>query len=369
MDFFLLLLVLGLVIFGLIMIYSSSFIYAQERTGNGYAFIQKQMICAVLGFFALIVTYQVDYRHWYKLVYPVLGLSLLALVLVEWSPLGVKVGGAKRWLSLGILNFQPAELVKFGVILFVSRQLVRNKDRLATFSGGLLANLIVPMPLMIMILFQPDLGSTVIIACVIWALMFLAGVPMGYLWSALMCGAMATAALIFSSGYRQARFFSFVDPWQDPNGKGFQILQSLAGLHNGGVWGVGLGNGKEKLFFLPEAHNDFIFAVMGEELGFVGVILLVLTFVLLVIRGFKIAWKSYSEREDSFGFYLAAGITILLGTQAFLNMGVVMGMLPTKGLPLPFVSYGGTALLMNLCLVGVLLSISRGPRERRADLI
>ncbi|MBU6374750.1 MAG: FtsW/RodA/SpoVE family cell cycle protein, partial [Bdellovibrionales bacterium] len=206
---------------------------------------------------------------------------------------------------------------------------------------------------------QPDFGSTMVIVGVSFILLFLAGVPMGFVGGMLALGASAAAFLVMSSGYRRARLMAFLDPWQDPAGKGFQVLQSMVGLHSGSITGVGLGNGKEKLLFLPEAHNDFIFSVIGEELGFVGVAAVIICFLVLVYRGLLVARRCRETRGDYFGMLLASGITLLLALQGMINMAVVMGLVPTKGLALPFISYGGSALVVDLFAVGVLLNISR----------
>jgi cell division protein FtsW len=220
----------------------------------------------------------------------------------------------------------------------------------------------VPLPALLLLLLQPDFGTTVMITIVIFALMFMAGVPKRYLASALFLAAIAGLGLALGSAYRRQRLMTFMDPWRDPGGKGFQIIQSLVGLHNGRVWGVGLGNGKEKLFYLPEAHNDFIFSVIGEELGFLGIAGVLLLYLVFVYRGLRIAFNVQKIYNDRFGMLLATGITLALGLQGFVNMAVVMGLLPTKGLTLPFISYGGSALLVDLVAVGVLLSIARGPQ-------
>ncbi len=202
------------------------------------------------------------------------------------------------------------------------------------------------------------------ITIVIFILMFLAGVPKKYLAMALGLAVIAGAYLALGTPYRRQRVMTFIDPWRDPGGKGFQILQSLLGLHHGGLFGVGLGNGKEKLFYLPEAHNDFIFAVIGEELGFVGVACVIAAYLFFLHRGLKIAWECHRKYQDLFGMLLAAGITLALGLQGFVNMAVVLGLVPTKGLTLPFISYGGSALLVDLFAVGVLLSVGRGPQSK-----
>lgn len=362
-DFFLLLTVLSMVLFGLLMVYSSSFIYAQERAGDGLAFIKKQMLFAILGWGALVAACRVDYRCWSRWAYPVLGGAVLLLAAVFIPGLGNRAGGAQRWLHLGPLGFQPGEFAKFAVIFFVAQQLDRKKERLHTLAAGMFSHILLPLPALILLMAQPDFGTTVMIVTVIFMMMFLAGVPKRYLFTALAVAIAVGTFFALGTAYRRARVMTFLNPWNDPSGKGFQIIQSMLGLHNGSLTGVGLGNGKEKLFYLPEAHNDFIFAVIGEELGFLGILAVVCAYLYFIYRGFKIAWNCHSQYQDLFGMLLACGITLSLGLQGFVNMAVVMGLLPTKGLTLPFISYGGSAILVDLFAVGVLLSVARGPQR------
>jgi cell division protein FtsW len=275
---------------------------------------------------------------------------------------GSRVGGAQRWINLGVFNLQPGEFAKFAVLIFVSRLLERKSDRLSKFVPGMVSPFFIALPVFGLLLAQPDFGTTAMIAVVIFLLMFIGGVPKRYMSGALVLGAAAGSALVMSSAYRRARLSAYMDPWSDPAGKGFQIIQSLTGLQNGQVFGAGLGNGKEKLFYLPEAHNDFIFAVVGEELGFIGVMAVVAAYLYFIYRGLKIAWDCWERYQDRFGMLLASGITLALGLQGFVNMAVVLGLLPTKGLTLPFISYGGSALLIDLFAVGILLGVARGPR-------
>jgi cell division protein FtsW len=357
--------VIALVLFGLIMVYSSSFIYAQERTGDGFAFIKKQLAFAAFGFFAMTFAIRTPYRRWAEKAYPVALVSTALLAVVLIPGVGSRVLGAQRWLRLGPISVQPAEIAKFAMILFVAAQLERKSDRLNRFVPGVLSNFIIPLPAMALLLLQPDFGSTVMITVVIFLMMFLAGVPKRWLGGIVLLGGAAASALVLGSAYRRARLMTFLDPWQDPLGKGFQVLQSMLGVHNGSIFGVGLGNGKEKLFYLPEAHNDFIFAVIGEELGFIGILGVIAAFCFFLYRGLRIAHECWERRQDRFGAVDATGITLALGLQGFVNMGVVLGLLPTKGLTLPFVSYGGSALVVDLFAVGILLSISRGNGSAR----
>jgi cell division protein FtsW len=363
-DVLLLLTVIAMVAFGLIMVYSASFIYAQERTGDGFTFIRKQLVLGLAGFGALVCICRVDYRRWAAWAYPGLALAIALLAAVFIPGIGSRVGGAQRWLHIGHFGFQPGELAKFAVIFFVAASLDRKADRLGSLAAGLFGNFLVPLPALALLLAEPDFGTTVMIVVVIFALMYLAGVPKRTLVAALGCAAIVGVALALGTPYRRARVMTYLDPWRDPGGKGFQIIQSLVGLHNGRVWGTGLGNGKEKLFFLPEAHNDFIFAVIGEELGFLGIAVVVAAYLYFTYRGLRIAYECRRKYQDRFGMLLAAGITLALGGQGFVNMCVVLGLLPTKGLTLPFISYGGSALLVDLLAVGVLLSIARGPQRK-----
>jgi len=348
-----------MVLFGLLMVYSSSFIYAEERTGDGYLYIKKQLLYAALGIMGFLVSSRVPHQRWYQWAPAALFTVLTMLVLVMIPGVGARAGGAQRWISLGIFRFQPAELAKLVGVMFVGRQLVRHQRELSDFRKGIIAPVALLIPVMILLLLQPDFGSTALLAGTAFVLMYVAGVRPLFLFGGLFGGIGAAAVLVVTSPYRMARVMTFLDPWRDPAGKGFQVIQSMLGLHNGSLLGQGLGNGKEKLFFLPEAHNDFIFAVIGEELGFIGVTAVIVAYILFIYRGLKISWIALNQRGDRFGFYLGSGISLLLGLQAFINMGVVMGLLPTKGLTLPFISYGGSALTLNLAAIGILYSISK----------
>ena len=361
-DVALLILVVAMVLFGLLMVYSSSFIFAEERTGDGFTFIKKQLLYAVMGFGALFMASRIPHQRWYQWA-PLAVFTVLAMLVAVMIPgVGSRVGGAQRWINLGLFRFQPAELAKLVGVMFVARQLVRHQRELHDFRKGIIAPVALLLPMMALLLLQPDFGSVALLVGTTFVLMYLSGVrPLFLFGGAFGAGALG-ALLIATSPYRLARVMTFLDPWRDPAGKGFQVIQSMLGLHNGSLFGQGLGNGKEKLFFLPEAHNDFIFSVIGEELGFVGVVGVITAYVLFIYRGLKISWIALNERQDRFGFYLGCGISLLLGLQAFINMGVGMGLLPTKGLTLPFISYGGSALTLNLLAIGILYSISKANR-------
>jgi cell division protein FtsW len=351
-----------MVAFGLLMVYSASFIYAQEKLGDGFSLIRKQLVYAALGFMGLWSGYRIPYETWKKYAYPGLGLAIFLLILVFVPGVGLKQGGAQRWIHFWRAQFQPGEFAKFAVIFFIAYQLDKKFERIDRITAGILSQFVTPLPVFLLLLLQPDFGTTVMITLVIFCLMFLAGVPSKYLSVTLLSGVAVGGWLALGTGYRRIRLMTFVDPWSDPGGKGFQILQSFVGLHNGRFWGVGLGNSKEKLLYLPEAHNDFIFSVIGEELGFIGIVGVVLAYLYFIYCGLRIASDCYKLSQDRFGMLLAAGITLALGLQGFVNISVVLGLVPTKGLTLPFISYGGSALLVDLFAVGVLLNVGKRSR-------
>ena len=286
---------------------------------------------------------------------PLLGLAILLLVLVLIPGLGVSVNGSRRWLRLGPLSFQPAELAKLALVVYLATFLARKRDELHDFWRGIVPPLAVGGTLAGLVLLQPDLGNCLTLLVLTVGLLFLAGARTRWL-AMLAVPALPLAVLaVWMAPYRMRRVFAFLDPWQDPRGSGFQIIQSWLALGGGGTFGRGIGESKQKLFYLPEAHTDFIFAIIGEELGFAGATLVVLLFAVLIWRGLRIGLHA----ADPFGAYLALGITVLVATQTLVNLGVVTGLLPTKGLPLPFLSFGGSALLMTMVATGVLLNISQ----------
>ncbi len=358
-DFVLFAFVCALVIFGMIMVYSSSFILAQERYGDGFAFIKKQLAFGTVGFGALILALKVPVSFWKKNAPRFFGGAVLLLLAVLIPGVGSKIGGASRWIVLPFFSIQPAEVAKLAAVFYTAWMLERKKTELHRFVPGVVSPYIGVGLLMMLLLAQPDFGSTAIIGIVVFLMLLIAGVRAHFLTLMVVVGGALGSLLILAAPYRRARLMTFLDPWQDPLGKGFQVLQSMLALHNGGISGMGLGNGKEKLFYLPEAHNDFLFAVIGEELGFLGAISVLSLFGLILYRGMKISHRYFEEKNDLFGSLLAAGITLALVLQAFVNMGVVVGALPTKGLTLPFLSYGGSALIVNLFSIGILLRISK----------
>jgi cell division protein FtsW len=303
---------------------------------------------------------------WKKLSIPMLACMLLLLALVLVPSLGVSAKGARRWLRIGPLSVQPAEMVKLVAVIFMAAYLVRKGDKITLFRDGLLPALIVIGLLSGLVLLEPDLGTVLVLGLVTVGMCFLAGARLSHLLALGLCAIPIVLGLVLGSSYRRQRLMTFLAPWKDASDAGFQITQSFLAFGSGGPFGVGLGEGKQKLYFLPEAHTDFVLALVGEELGFIGTAVVTLLFAFFVWRGFQIAARA----RVPFGRYLGMGITLLIGGQALVNAAVVTGLLPTKGLTLPFVSYGGSSLVVSLTGVGILLSISRdrhagGPRSGR----
>ena len=354
-DLWLFAVALVLVSTGVVMVYSASAIVAADRFRDPYFFLKRQVFWAALGCGALWVALRTDYRRLEKLVLPLLLVAAVLLVLVLVPGLGVSINGSRRWLRLGPLSFQPAELAKLALVLYLAAFLARRRETLNDAWQNLVPPPTVSGVLAGLVLLQPDLGSAVTLLVLTVGLLFLAGARAQWL-ALLGVAALPLAAIaVWMAPYRMRRIFAFLDPWQDPRGSGFQIIQSWLAFGSGGLLGRGIGESRQKLFYLPEAHTDFIFAIVGEELGFAGATVVVVLFAALIWRGLRIGLRA----AEPFGAYLALGITVLVATQTLVNLGVVTGMLPTKGLPLPFLSFGGSALLVTMLSTGVLLNISQ----------
>ncbi|MAQ14885.1 MAG: putative lipid II flippase FtsW [Sandaracinus sp.] len=349
--------VVALVAFGVVMVYSASAVFADSRYDDPFHFLVRQSIFATLGLGVCFTVARFDYHGYRRFTYPVLAGAVLLLLIVVLG-FGRAAGGAARWIQLGPINVQPAEMAKLSIILWLAYSLSKKAEQIRSFEIGFLPHAMVAGFLMLLCLKQPDFGSAVMIGLLTFTLLFTAGARLGYLLGAILLAAPAVYALIAFSPYRMRRIQAFLEPFEHRYGIGYQIAESLMSFGAGGATGVGIGDSRQKLLFLPEAHTDFISAIVGEELGFLGISLLLLTYVLLVVRGLRAAHQA----ADDYGAYLAVGITVFLGMQAFTNLAVAMGMLPTKGLVLPFMSYGGSSLLVNCAAVGILLNVSR-PRD------
>jgi len=346
---------LVLALIGLVMVFSASAVVAGNRFQDSIYFLKRHLAWLAFGFLLLQLASRMDYMVWKRLALPALGLTAVLLVLVLIPSIGVMAKGARRWIRMGPISVQPAEMLKLAVILYLAAYLAKRGDRLTEFTAGFLPPLIVVGLLAGLVLLEPDLGTVVVIGLVTYALLFLAGARLSHLFSLVPVALAGGALMVWRSPYRVQRLMTFFDPGKDPTGAGFQVNQSFLAFGSGGAFGVGLGEGQQKLFFLPEAHTDFVLALVGEELGLVGTVSIMALFVLLVLKGFQIAGRA----RDPFGRHLAFGITLLIGFQALINAGVATGLLPTKGLTLPLVSYGGSSLVVSLLAIGILLSISR----------
>lgn len=345
-----------MVAFGVVMVYSASAVFARQVLHDGAYFLGRQVTYALMGLTAMGVFAAVDYRLLRKLTYPMLAATFALLIIVV-AGFGHSGGGAARWLRLGPINIQPAEIAKLSLIVWLAHSLSKKQEKIRSFSVGFLPHLLMAGMLMGLCLKQPDFGSAVVLLLLTFTMLFVAGVRTGYILAAVLSALPIAVHLVMGTDYRRRRWMAFLDPFalQNRRGISYQLVESLLSFGAGGVSGVGLGDSRQKLFFLPEAHTDFIGAIIGEELGFIGICGLITAYGVLIWRGVRTALKA----PDDHGTYLAFGITTLLGLQAIINLGVAMGELPTKGLTLPFISYGGSSLIIDLAAVGILLSISR----------
>ena len=343
-DAALILVVLGLLGLGLIMVYSASSALAAKTYGSDVFFLKKQACFAMIGLAALILFRFVPYKVYKLGAYPILFLAIGLLVVLLASGLGIKANGAVRWLPAGPVNFQPSELAKIAIIIYLAYSMAKKGDKMRDFSVGIIPHIIVATLVACLMLAQPDFGTAALMIGVVGLMLFAGGARIVHL---MVLGASAVpflCLLVFGASYRLNRIMTFLNPWENQTGDGYQITHSLMAFGSGGFSGVGIGNGFQKLFYLPEPHTDFVFSVIGEELGLWGVGIVITLYSLLVWRGLAVA----NRTEDDFGKYLAFGITAAIGLQAFVNMAVTMGLLPTKGLALPFISYGGSSLLFNM---------------------
>jgi len=346
--------VLFLVGIGIVMVYSASSALALKRFGSDYYFLRKQAIFALLGIVALIICRRIPYRFYRSLTYPFLVLAFILLIATQFSGFGHSAGGSARWLRFGSFSLQPSEFARFALVIFLAYSMNKKTERLKEFSVGFLPHVLVLCALTALIIRQPDFGSVIILCAMTWIMLFVGGVPVLHLISSLALFILPIAYFfLFNAEYRIRRITSYLDPWQYPTDEGYQIIHSLMAFGTGGLWGTGIGKGYQKLFYLPEPHTDFIFSVIGEELGLLGVMVTIGLYSLILWRGITIARNA----KDPFGSLVAMGLTTAIGLQVCVNMGVALGLLPTKGLTLPFLSYGGTSLLINMASIGILMNI------------
>jgi cell division protein FtsW len=353
-DRWLFVVTLLLIFVGLVMVFSASAVMAKERYGSPYFFLLRQLGWAAIGVVVMVAAMTIDYRR-YKhpaVVFSCLGFTTLLLIAVFFTD---RSHHTHRWIHMGPFSFQPSELAKPALILFLAFFLADRVNAIEDWRNTIIPAVIPTLTFIGLITFQPDLGTAIACAAITVCVLFIAGMEMKYLAYGFLASIPALYLLIFRVAYRRARILAFLNPYADAQGHGFNIIQSMIAVSTGGITGVGLMEGKQKRFYLPEPHTDFIFAVTAEEVGLVGSAILITLFVIFLWRGIRTALKT----SDLFGRFLAVGITSMIVVQAFINISVVLGMMPTKGIPLPFISYGGTSLLCAMACVGVLLNISK----------
>ncbi len=343
-----------LVCLSIVMVYSASAVVAMERFQQPYLFLTKQLLWASLGFAILWVVMRVDYRLYREplFIWTSLAVVVVCLIAVLFSP---PVNSARRWFSIGGLGIQPSELAKLSAIFFIAALLERRLHRINELGYAVLPVGLVVGALVGLILLEPDFGTSMSLALIAGVMIFAAGLNYTYIFGAALALVPVIGFIAMGADYRRRRLLAFLDPWADPQGDGFQIIQSLIAVGTGGISGKGLMNGVQKLFYLPEPHTDFIFAVIAEEFGLIGTTLILVCFCIIAWRGLRVSLRA----PDSFGALLALGLTTMVAVQAFVNMSVVLGLAPTKGIPLPFISSGGSSLLINLIGMGVLLNVSQ----------
>ena len=353
-DLILLATALSLMFLGLSMVFISSNVMAQTNYGDPFYFVKRQGMYALLGLGALFLGRRINYQHYQRWAYPFLFLSLICLVLVFVPGIGGKVRGAARWLRLGPVALQPSEFAKIAVVIFLAYSFTRKQEKMKYFAIGFLPHMLVAGLFIGLIGIETDFGTALTLAAIVLTMLFVGGTRFTHI--ILSLGAVITLAIaaVLKDPKKFDRILSFLDPWKYGASVGYQLKQSLLAIGSGNIWGLGPGQSRAKLFYLPDAHTDFILAIFTEEIGFVGFLLVLALFTTLVIRGLRLSLKA----PDTFGSYLALGLTLVIGLPAAINMGVVSGILPTKGLSLPFLSYGGSSLMASMAAVGILLNIS-----------
>lgn len=345
---------MALVLFGIVMVFSASYIQASFKHNDGYFFLKRNIIYAILGFCGMIFTSKIDYKFWKQKSLPICIFTVICLILVL-TPIGIKANGARRWLGVGGATFQPSDVAKFVTIIITAKMIEKKYDNIKSLTKGVLPILIIPSIFFILIMLQPNMSTAGTLIIVLFIMLFVAGMNMKFVWSMMIAGAVLFVSLIIVEPYRLKRFTAFLDPFQDPLGSGYQVIQSLYAIGSGGLFGLGLGKSRQKYFYIPEPQNDFIFSIIGEELGLVGCIIVIMLFVILVYRCVKIALKT----KDLFACMVVIGIGAQIGIQAALNIAVATSSMPATGVALPFVSYGGTSLTVLMGEIGIVLNISK----------
>ena len=354
-DLILLFGVIVITIFGLVMIYSSSYVWAQYKFNNAYKFVITQGLFLIIGYMIMMIVMNIDYKKYLDKANIIFGVCFLLLILVLIPGIGSVRNGSRSWFGIGGFGIQPSEFAKLGMIIFTSKYLSYNEKGIKDIKRGVFPILVVLMLVFGLIMLQPDFGTGVVLVMSIVGLLFISGVDMSFFVKIGVLGLIGVVVLIIIAPYRMERIISFINPWSDPLGSGFQIIQSLYAIGPGGLLGLGFGKSIQKHFYLPEPQTDFIFSIISEEFGFLGILIVSSLFILIIYRGFRISKKC----EDRFGKYLAFGITFGLAFQTLLNLMVVVGLIPVTGVTLPFLSYGGSSLLITMLSMSILLNISK----------
>lgn len=350
--------ILALLGIGFIMVYSSSAVRGFIQYDDPFHYLKMEIMWVTMGLVAMFIAMRIDLRWVRQFAKPALFVAIALLIAVKIPGVGRTVNGAERWIGLGPMSIQPSEVIKLSMVLMMSHVLAINSHNIESFRKGVLPILALMGLIAGLIMLQPDLGTTLVIAGMTFFMLIAAGARVSHILALGGTGLGLVVAAIAAAPYRMRRIFAYLDPWADPLGNGYQTIQALLALGPGGLFGLGLGQSRQKFLYLPENHTDFIFAMIGEELGFIGATLVILLFFLFAWRGFRVAMRA----PDSFTGFLAVGLTAMVSIQAMINMGVVSGVLPVTGITLPFISYGGTSLVFTLLGVGVLLNISREAR-------
>ena len=358
-DYLLLIGIIIISIFGLIMIYSASYVWASYKFNDSYKFVKTQAIFLLIGYILMYILQRIPYYIYLKKANLIFILSFILLILVLIPGIGTIRNGSRSWFGIGGFGIQPSEFMKLGIIIFTSKYLSKNEKELSKIKKGVLPILFILIIVFGLIMLQPDFGTGVIIVITIITLLFISGVPINFFIKLSLLGIIGVVGLIIIAPYRIKRIISFLNPWSDPLGSGFQIIQSLYAIGPGGLLGLGLGNSIQKHFYLPEPQTDFIFAIISEEFGFIGILLISLLFILIIYRGLRISINC----NNKFGKYLSFGITFQLAFQTILNLMVVVGLIPVTGVTLPFISYGGSSLLITMISMSILLNISKYNEE------
>ena len=354
-DYLLFLAVITISIFGIIMIYSASYIWADYKFNDAFKYVKHQSLFFIIGVILMIIISKIDYKIYLKNSNKILLLCVILLILVAIPGIGTVRNGSSSWFGIGSFGIQPSEFTKLALIMFTSKYLVKNEKNLKKIISGVIPILSVTMFIFGLIMLQPDFGTGTIIVMSIICLLFIAGINFKFFLKIGIIGIIGVVILIAVAPYRLARIVSFLNPWSDPLGSGFQIIQSLYAIGPGGLFGYGFLNSRQKHFYLPEPQTDFIFAIISEEFGFLGIVIVASLFLIIILSGFKIARNC----SDMFGKYLVFGIIFQIAFQTVLNLMVVVGLIPVTGVTLPFLSYGGSSLLITLCSMGIVLNISR----------